>query len=136
LGLVLALSILLGFLISNVGLKHIVARQRPYVTSQEVSLWWQSLGLRAERDLSFPSGHTTFASAFSTGFAVEKGKRWLPCAVLYTLLMAVSRNYLLFHYPTDVLAGILVGLIAGGLAYFIVHRAYAQAEKNGKDFAQ
>ena len=72
------------------------------------------------RDYSFPSGHTaaSFVSAAALYFAGEK-KLWKPALVL-ACLIAVSRLYLYVHYPTDVLGGVVIGIIAGYLGYRLV----------------
>ena len=51
-------------------------------------------------------------------FAGEK-KLWKPTLVL-ACLIAVSRLYLYVHYPTDVLGGVVIGIIAGYLGYRLV----------------
>ena len=51
-------------------------------------------------------------------FAGEK-KLW-RLALIPAVLIAVSRLYLYVHYPTDILGGIGVGILAGWLGYIIV----------------
>lgn len=71
-------------------------------------------------DYSFPSGHTaaSFASVTALYLAGEK-KLWKPALVL-ACLIAVSRLYLYVHYPTDVLGGMVFGILAGYVGYLIV----------------
>ena len=73
-------------------------------------------------DYSFPSGHTaaSFASVMALYLAGEK-KIWIPSLVL-AVLIAFSRLYLYVHYPTDVLGGIVAGLAAGALGYWLVKK--------------
>ena len=49
-----------------------------------------------------------------------RGKKYLAISIPYVALMAASRNYFMVHYPTDVIAGAVVGTIGGIIAYLIV----------------
>lgn len=102
-------ALLLGALVTNVTLKPLVDRTRPWLAVE---------GLRTlvtERDLrSFPSGHSTAAFAFAGAMLCSGVKRrWKGLCLLLAAAMAFSRLYVGVHYPTDVLAGIVIGLAAG-----------------------
>lgn len=114
-GVVMAAALIIDLLLCNVLLKNLVARTRPYDVNTGIQLLVAKL-----RDYSFPSGHTaaSFASAAALYFAGEK-KLWKPALVL-ACLIAVSRLYLYVHYPTDVLGGVVIGIIAGYLGYRLV----------------
>ena len=114
-GVVMAAALIIDLLLCNVLLKNLVARTRPYDVNTGIQLLVAKL-----RDYSFPSGHTaaSFASAAVLYFAGEK-KLWKPALVL-ACLIAVSRLYLYVHYPTDVLGGVVIGIIAGYLGYRLV----------------
>lgn len=113
-GIVMAAALIVDLLLCNVVLKNLVARTRPYDVNTGVQLLVAKL-----HDYSFPSGHTaaSFASVAALYFAGEK-KLWKPTLVL-ACLIAISRLYLYVHYPTDVLGGVIFGLIAGYLGYRI-----------------
>lgn len=116
-GAAVLLALAIGALITNVGLKNLVARIRPFHFTELI----QPL-TALPKDYSFPSGHTcaSFAAAFVC-------LRMLPlkfgvAAMILACLIAFSRLYLGVHYPTDVLAGLLIGVLAGQIAYRIVRR--------------
>ena len=118
-GMAAAIALVIGALITNVCLKNMVARVRPYDTySALIPIVTKPI------DWSFPSGHTcaSFASAF-VYFRLLPKKYGIPALVL-ACMIAFSRLYLGVHYPTDVLAGFLIGLLASVLAVWMVRRFY------------
>jgi len=120
-GLAMLLAVGLGFLVTNVLLKPLIYRPRPYADESRVFYrWWLEAGAVKESDRSFPSGHVTVAMTSATAFfrTGAAGKRW-P-VFFFPLLMALSRCYLMVHYPSDVLAGLLVGLLTGSLAAWLI----------------
>ena len=48
-------------------------------------------------------------------------KIWVPALVL-AVLIAFSRLYLYVHYPTDVLGGMIIGIAAGAIGYWLVKK--------------
>ena len=122
-GTAMLLGIIIGALFTNVWLKVAVARPRPY--SDETSLLhqiWVTMGQHMESDKSFPSGHTTSAFACMTPLFFAKKKPVAISAFVFAVLMGVSRIYLAVHYPTDVIAGVIVGFVAGCLGAYIASR--------------
>lgn len=125
-GLAILLSIAIGALITNLWLKPWICRPRPY--TEEGSIFhqlWISMGQHIESDKSFPSGHTTAAFSAMTAVFWVGNKRVSWTAFIFGLLMGMSRIYLAVHYASDVLGGILVGLVAGSIGYFICTRVPA-----------
>jgi membrane-associated phospholipid phosphatase len=66
---------------------------------------------------SFPSGHTATAfSVYLTLCLLFNKKSWLWVGLLYALLVGYSRVYLAQHFPFDVAAGIVVGVVSVALS--------------------
>jgi undecaprenyl-diphosphatase len=130
-------AICCGALMTNVILKETICRIRPYEASELFREFWTFVGAHTESEFSFPSGHTTAAAAAATGLWLTKGKKYLAVSIPFVTLMAVSRNYFVVHYPTDVIAGAVVGTLAGVIAYFITLGIYRllNAKKDVKLFA-
>lgn len=84
-------------------------RLRPYMVDPGIRL-----GDRPLDKYSFPSGHTLHATSFSIVAAASIPELfWL--VVPFAALVAMSRIVLGLHYPTDVLAGALIGSSLAGL---------------------
>lgn len=107
-GLMLLIALFFTHLIGSVLLKNLFARPRPCVTFPDVPLL-----IPRPSAFSFPSGHasSSFAGAAVLFFAAGK-KAGIP-ALAAASLIAFSRVYLFVHYPTDILAGALLGLLIG-----------------------
>lgn len=103
-GVLALLAMLLGLLCTNVVLKHLVARPRPWLSLPIVPLV-------VENDPnSFPSGHTCAAFAAGMIWVRALPRRWMGrLAAGMAVAMGLSRLYVGVHYPLDVLAGALVG---------------------------
>lgn len=127
-GLTCAIALLIGFLATNVALKNIVHRIRPYEVIETLRIL-----IPPEHDLSFPSGHATSSIAAAWAlFRIAPRKYGVPALVL-GVLISLSRLYVGVHYPTDVLAGILVGLAAAEGAIRIVRRIAESGRKYPKN---
>ena len=86
------------------GLKYGVDRTRPYITYPELQPY------KHNKDASFPSGHTSFSFNTATSLLLQFPK-WYVVVPAYVWASSVgySRMHLGMHYPTDVLAGAIVG---------------------------
>lgn len=118
-----AISLLFMLLVGNLLLKPLVARTRPFDVNTAIQLL-----IEPPKDYSFPSGHTfaSFACAFT--LLLEDRRLGIPALVL-AVLIAFSRMYLYVHYPTDVLAGILLGLAAAFFAHWLRPRIFPARDK-------
>ena len=110
-GICSALALIASLCVTNLFLKNYVARVRPY----EVVEGLTSL-LGPVSEWSFPSGHASSSFAAATAIYKSRPKRvGVPCIILAALL-AWSRLYVGVHYPTDVLAGALIGTLCAWVA--------------------
>lgn len=115
-GLTMACSLLLCLFIGNLTLKPWIARIRPYSYFPEMTLLIPPLD-----DFSFPSGHTFASFASATALFLSYRKAGFV-SYLFALIIAFSRLYLYVHFPTDVLAGILLGIFSGWISHQFIFR--------------
>ena len=119
-----------GALITNIILKDHIARLRPFEANELYRQWWEFIGSPAEEGFSFPSGHVTAAAAGVTSLCLMRGKRWFIPGAIWVLLMMFSRNYLMAHYPSDVLFALLVGVFSGFVAALITQLIFRFLENH------
>lgn len=111
-------AMVLGLLVTNLTLKPLVSRLRPWVVMEDF------VPLVTSGDMnSFPSGHTCAAFAFGVALCAALPQKWAKAAALIAAaLMGFSRLYVGVHFPTDVLAGAVVGALCGLVGVWIVRR--------------
>ena len=114
-GIVMGIAMIFNFLISNLALKPLIARPRPFHINTAVEIL-----IHKPSSYSFPSGHSAQAFAVAGAFLFMNYHYAKPM-LIFASLMAFSRVYLYVHYPSDVLAGAVIGLLCGYLAYRIFH---------------
>ena len=129
-GVTVLISLLFNLIITNLTLKDLVARPRPFVVNEAI----KPLVGGVNQYTSFPSGHTS--GSFSAMFAVY---RWVPKkigipALVLAGLIAISRLYVGVHYPTDLLGGFVVAFMCSVWAYYLVQtvrRKIGEKKANG-----
>lgn len=112
-GIMVGTSLLISATVFT-SLKYTVRRDRPFVTYPELD------NVTFEGTPSFPSGHT--ASAFSTATSLSLAyPEWYVVVPAYTWAgtVAYTRMHLGVHYPSDVLAGMIIGTGSAYLSYKI-----------------
>lgn len=110
------LCLALAFVINDLILKPLIARARPFYSIDELTTL-----INAPASFSFPSGHTnaSFAAAFALTRIFGRKGTW---SYVLAVLIAFSRCYVGVHYPTDVLAGMVVGTSSAAAAYWLSRR--------------
>lgn len=106
-GLVLLAALAAGAVIGNAAIKNIVMRPRPcWIDPPALML------IPVPMDYSFPSGHS-LAGFIGASVLFMTRRLWGIIAFIIAAIIAFSRIYLFVHFPTDVLAGIALGLVIG-----------------------
>ena len=117
-GAAVACGLVLDLVSCNLLLKPLIGRVRPFAVNTAVELL-----VKAPLDASFPSGHT--AASFAAVFALKTAGSplWKP-ALAVAVVIAFSRLYLYVHWPSDVLAGALLGAAVGWAGAKIVENVW------------
>ena len=113
--LILLLTVAVTDFINTRGLKKTIERPRPALAVQGTAPLVDAYGY------SFPSGHAAnmFAACLLLGLIY---RRWLWPLLALASLVAFSRVYVGVHYPSDVLAGAVLGALLAGLAFRLTRR--------------
>jgi undecaprenyl-diphosphatase len=108
----------LGLLLGEGFVKHLIRRTRPCFlnTTNEILI-------KFPRSFSFPSGHTT--SSFAVFGVLWFANSDLKYFFLFiALIISFSRMYLYVHYPSDIIAGIVLGLICSKIIIALSGNVY------------
>lgn len=109
----IALALFVTGFLGEIVIKTLVGRVRP---SKAISQ--DQLLIKKPKTYSFPSGHTSSSFAAALTISFEYPQLAVP-AFLLASSIAFSRLYLRVHYPSDVLAGIVLGLICSSSINFL-----------------
>ena len=138
-GMAVLFAVLVGTLLTNVIFKPMFDRPRPYVYYAENPLfmsWYEFAGAHVESDKSFPSGHTTAAFEIGVALFLVLNKKYSWIFPVFSVLVGLSRIYLMVHYVTDVLGGVLIGTFAGIMGYVIMTALMKNAKIAEFDLAE
>ncbi len=109
-------ALILSTILGEGILKHVVQRLRPSADIPAINML-----IAKPLSYSFPSGHTTSSFAVA-GVLAKYLKKYAIGFLVLASLIAFSRLYLYVHYPTDVVAGIILGLICSKLIIYMFNK--------------
>lgn len=109
-GLGMGFALMMGLVVCNMILKPLIERPRPYDFQEEQFGIFIKLLIERQHDFAFPSGHTIASFEAATVLLKNSKKMGIPAMIL-ACIIAFSRLYLYVHYPTDVLASIVLGIL-------------------------
>lgn len=125
-GVTAILALLLCLLVINLTLKNLIARPRPFDMIEGLIPL-----IERPRDFSFPSGHSASSFAAAVVFWKKFPRRGGFWMFFLAALIGISRLYVGVHYPSDVLAGIALGV---GLGYLSQRIGTCIAERRQQVF--
>lgn len=115
-GLTMIAAMALSFLLGNVFLKNLIARPRPCIVDTSVTML-----VPVPAEYSFPSGHSLNGFTAAAVLFLYYKKPGIA-ALLLAAAIAFSRMYLFVHYPTDILAGMLLGILDACVVYWLFQK--------------
>lgn len=126
-GCMLTAALLGTLLINNIILKNLVARTRPYEVVEGLTYL-----VKKPSDFSFPSGHAGCAFSAACIMFRRLPKRYGVSALVLAIFISLSRLYVGVHYPSDVLFGVISGIVISYAAEAVVKRLWKIPEDAGE----
>jgi undecaprenyl-diphosphatase len=116
-------TVLIFVAIASQGLKSLIYRERPFEAYPSIEK------LSEAGSSSFPSGHTLEAFAMATVLSILfSGKKIVIPLFIWATLVAYSRMALGVHYPSDVFAGMVIGVLVGWIVPWIFKRMIPESK--------
>lgn len=113
-------SLLVAFLSAEVVIKRLVERERPCSKIDKELL----LLKKVPQFYSFPSSHSATSFAMATASFMLCGMGFTVTMMVIAVGVALSRFYLQAHYLTDVLCGIVIGILCTVITIRITHAIF------------
>jgi len=123
-----ALSLILSWGVIKAAINYMFYRPRPFEEYNFTPLFYH------EADSSFPSGHATIFFTIATLVYLLYGRKWGSWAFVIASLIGLARVYGGVHYPLDILAGALIGVLSPLIIrLFLSPRLAVPAEKSNEE---
>lgn len=122
-GVTMLCALIITAMVANLVMKPLIERPRPFLDLPDLKLL-----IPPPKGFSFPSGHSS-SSFVCAGILFGMNKKWGGLALFTAALIAFSRVYLGVHYPSDVLVGMILGLIIAVLSLKILY-CWEEKHKN------
>ena len=153
-GLSVLFAVLVGTLLTNLVMKNVFDRPRPFDHFTENPIYAEFFknvhGIYPNELLndeikeqfniptsySFPSGHTTAAFELGIAMFLALKKKYSWVFPVFSALVGLSRIYLMVHYVTDVLGGMVIGTLAGVVGYLIMKAIMEKTKINEFDLIE
>ena len=117
----MAVSLFICFVLVSVILKPLIARERPFANPIYYE-YWLSVGEHLETSFSCPSSHSTMSFAALFPIFLYFNKKYSFAVIILGLLIGFSRIYLVVHYPSDVILGIIIGTSISYIVYLLIQK--------------
>lgn len=122
LGVGILTALLINFIINDLFIKNIIRRVRPFNSVAGLNVL-----IKPPKSFSFPSGHTSSFFACTT-VIFNSSKKYGTIFLLMSFMMGFSRMYVGVHYPSDVLAGMIIGIISG-ISTICIYRLFDKTKE-------
>lgn len=123
---IMGICALLGsLLVNNMFLKNIIDRARPYEVIEGLELL-----IPKPVDSSFPSGHTASSFAVACILFRKLPRKWGIWPLILAIIIAFSRLYLGVHFPSDIIFGMISGILISFFAQWFVERVIYKKREN------
>lgn len=122
-GVLALIALSFVFVVGELGVKNIVERVRP------CNVPGVNIDMLVEKpsSFSFPSGHSSSSFAVATIIFIWDKRFGIPALILAGAI-AFSRMYVYVHFPTDVLVGVIFGIVGAVLTYYIYKKFFLKKE--------
>ncbi|GHU55600.1 phosphatase PAP2 family protein [Clostridia bacterium] len=131
--IIMAIALVFDVILVNGILKHVFARERPFDFDWGTFNYFYPDLVKRPEDFSFPSGHTAASFAGAVAFILGLRSKWIDdtkkpnlltlrilgvVGIILAFLIGFSRIYIGVHYASDVIGGVVIGIICAVLAFF------------------
>ena len=126
-GIMMGAAMIIGIALGNGILKNVIGRVRPYDLEGALRAA-KDIIVPVSSDASFPSGHSLACFECATVLMYRNVKIGIPALIL-SIGVGLSRIYAYVHYPTDVIAGAILGCLFALLGIVIVNAVLKKLEE-------